>query len=329
MALTPEQEAIHATGLGASEISGTCGRNPWASPFDIWAKKPTANRPAVPEDEPDAVERSRLEVGSVLEASLIELYRRRHPDVAVRHLSHVTQRHPEHAWVIASPDGEVGPADDLEALLELKVVGFHMADWWEQGPPDFVRLQAQWQMFVFRHRFRTHRPRVHILRLLGTDYEEYETEYDEALVEACFDIARTFWFDYVQQDRVPPVGALENRSEYLQKRFPRPKLNIQTVPPDYEDQVQAMVDRLVRAKASYGKIKAELDTAEDDLKELIGEAEGIRGKWGVALWKWYHGQTSYKSLAASLCDFGVIPEELKDRFRGRPFRKFDLKLEGK
>lgn len=329
MSLTAEQIEIHATGIGASEISGVAGRNPWASPYDVWLTKPGPNRPAELEDEFETdEERSKKQVGSVVERSLIDIYRLRHPGDDVHHVSHVTERHPEHSWVIASPDGFVGRPDAIEALLELKVVGVHMAPFWEHGVPDFTLLQAQWQMFTFRQRFRRSiAPRVDVNRLLGTDYQEYAIEYDEPLVEALFDVGRAFWFEYVLTDTPPPVGRLENRSEYLAKRYPRPKLNVVPVPAELEDKVALLVERLRKVKLAYGKVKDVLETTECDLKEIIGQldADGISGPWGQALWKLFRGQISYKNLAQSLCLHGVIPEALADKYRGASFRKFDLK----
>ena len=299
MSLTTEQQEIHATGIGASEIAAIVGRNPWASPFDVWQRKPGPNRLAVLEDDFETdEERGHKEVGSVLEASLIELHRRRHPGTPVHHVSHRTERHPEYPWVIASPDGFDGPADGpIDALLELKVVGVHMADYWTAGVPDFVTLQAQWQAFTCRHRFGEQPPRVYVLRLSGTDYLEYVVEYDEPLVQELYQLARTFWFDYVQTDTPPPIGAMEDRSDYLQKRFPRPKLGFRSVPEEDQPKVDIMVDRYRRAQVAYAKAKDEIEVAHDDLCEYIGDgSEGIYGPWGKAIWKTMRGQVSYKSL---------------------------------
>ena len=310
--LTAEQKAIRATGLGASEIAAVAGISPWASPLDIWLRKATPTRGPLIEDDLDAAAQDRTEVGHVLEEPVLDLYRRRTGFAAVRH-SDQTRRHPQYRWMLASPDATA----DAGHLVEIKVVGMRMAEHWDGGVPDYVRAQAQQQMLV------AGATRCDVAALIGgTDFRPYVLEHDAALAAALIGVGESFWRDHVEADIPPPPGATEDRMEYLAKRFPRHRDALLEVPAEHHDLVGAMIARYTAAAAAAKAADGALEAAKAALCELIGEAAGIRGPWGQATWKLQAGRPAYEKIATALAPHGLIPADLLEQHRGRPFRKF-------
>lgn len=308
--LTAEQIAIRATGIGASEIAAIVGIDPWQSPIDVWLRK--RGIVALGTDE----ESEAAEVGSLLEPSLVDLFRAR------TGLSQVTRPvktycHPEHAWVLASPDALLGDPEHPDALAEFKVVGFNMRSDWEDGVPLKVVAQVQWQMMVMRVTL------CHVARLIGTDFQVIGVRADAEAQQLLFEAGQEFWRS-VQDGTPPPPSAMEDRREYLKKRFRGTTRDILPVPPDHAGFVEDLRRQYLEAKSDCAEAQTALEHVECELKELIGDAGGIRLPSGDAF-TWQRdqvGRADYKSIAADLAPFGKIPDELIEKHRGTPSRRF-------
>lgn len=308
--LTAEQHAIRATGIGASEIAAVAGLSPYQSPIDVWLRKPTANRAALDSDDGDS---GPAEVGSILEPAVLELYTRRTGNAAERPLA--TRRHPEHEWVLASPDGVV----NAERLVEVKVVGTRMASDWDDGVPDYVRCQCLWQAFV------TGAELVDVAALLGTDFRVYSVERDDAIIADLFEIGREFWFERVLTDTPPPPTPTEDRKEYLRKRFA--VHTGEMITPTAEELAEYWDDLRTRERQAKQASEAATDAlnlAQGDIMMRIGDkagvlfADGSRYTWKAP----ESGAISYKAIAEALAPFGKIPAELLAQHTSAPTRRF-------
>lgn len=298
--LTAEQQAIRSTGLGASELPAVCGLSPYATPIDVWLRK-TGQVDASGDFGP-------AEVGSVLEPAILELYQRRTGHACVRPVD--TYRHPDHAWVLASPDAIA----DAGHLVEIKTVGVRMLHAWDEGPPDYVVAQTTQQMAVLG------RERCDVAMLCGTDLQLYELHFDESLWGDLYEIAAEFW-QHVQDGTPPPPAVNESRREYLAKKFRGGRPDVIQVD---DPHVVGLVMQYRAAKDVLGRAEAALEAVEAELKEIIGDCAGIAGSWGRASWTAQQGSPSYKAIAEALAPMGVIPAALLEQHRGKGFRKFQV-----
>ena len=301
MALTAEQVEVRTTGMGASETPIAAGLSRFATPIDLWLRK--TGRETGDNESPAA------EVGFALEPAILDLYCRRTGHTAERPIA--TYRHPEHDWVLASPDAITTAGH----LVEIKCVGHRMSGDWDEGPPSYVLAQITQQCAVLG------RSRCDVAALHGTDLRIYEVAFDADLWAALFEIAEEFWVKYVQGDTPPPAAANESRREYLSKKFRGGRDDLIEIA---DEHVVQLVERYRDAKAATAAAESALEAVECDLKELIGDTSGIFGPWGRAAWTTQQGSTSWKAVAAALAPFGVVPPELLEQHRSKPFRKFQV-----
>ena len=127
--MTPEQRKARRSSLGASEIAAVAGIDPFRGPWDIWAEK-------MGFDIAEPVAGS--DMGHLFERPLLEYYSRQ-TGIALTYPQ--TMRNPLETWMSATPDGL---ADDR--VVQVKVVGKDMAYKWDNGVPEYVVCQVQWEM---------------------------------------------------------------------------------------------------------------------------------------------------------------------------------------
>lgn len=313
MSLTREQTETRLSGIGASEIGAVAGVNRFRSPLDVWLSKPTPLRGPIVDSSGDSNE---SEVGSVLEPGIAELFEKR---TGLGPVSRpvATFSHPKYEWALASPDILVGDPAQPVATGELKVVGFHMRDDWGDGIPSYVRAQAEWQMFVLGVGV------GYVGRLIGTDFKVYQCRQDPQLTEDLFRAGERFWRDCILRDSPPPQGLLEDRAEYLKKRYRGKARNVLPVPAQHADFVAQLIERYRAAKDVVARAKRDADGIENEIKELIADAGGLHGPWGQVTWLADRtGRADYKAIAEDLAPFGVIPADLLEKHRSTPSRRF-------
>lgn len=312
MSLTAEQRAIRETGIGASEIAAVVELSPYRSPIDVWLAKPTRSRAAITMNTDN--ESPAMMVGNELEGVLLDMYSRRSGVELVR--PHTTLRHARAEHVLASPDG-LASREDLGA--EAKVVGARMAHHWDSGPPDYVVAQCVQSMAV------TERAAWDIVALIdGTDLRIYRVERDVDLEARFIEAASRFWTDYVVADVAPAPRDVEEQRRYLAARYPAAKTALcRDVGDGADGEIAELVRWLREARARKAALIAAESQLEASLCELVGDAYGIEGPWGRALWFQRAGQVSWKGVAEELAG-GVVAPALIEKHRGKPGRTFAL-----
>lgn len=311
--LTPEQRAIHRTGIGSSQIAALAGISPFASPMDVWMDLTGI----VPEQDDSLVEDER-DVGSIMEPAVLNVYAKRN-GVEVRRHSNQTHRHPEHPWAIASPDATA--LSEPERLVEAKLVGIGMGAHWSDGTaPEYVQCQAHWQLFVFGIHRRIERCDVAAV-VEGTRYVQDRVERDDRTMRALFELAQWFWHDHVLTKIPPPSRDEEERLAYLAKRYLTHRDEILDIPESEAEFVRGLVAQWRAAKATLDAATAAEAAAQLPLCELVADAAGIRGDWGTFTWRAQRGRPSYQAIAQALAPNGTIPQALIEQHRGEDFRK--------
>ena len=202
--LTKENLAERLSGIGASEIAAVAGLNPWASPLDVYERKIAPVAVAESED---------MERGNRLEAALLDWTAAR-CDLIVRP-NETLVRHPEHPFVIATPDGYAHERGDIMhavAVVEVKSPGRTQADWTDpaedpQGVPDYYLTQLAWQMLA------TGLPRAILSALVWGRLWVYRVDANRELQEALLERAAEFW--RMVESRTPPPATMASDSRTL------------------------------------------------------------------------------------------------------------------
>lgn len=265
--LTPEQQAIRLTGIGASEIGAVAGLDPYRKPIDVFALK----LGLVPPFEGNRF----TKWGQRLEEAIACAYAEEQ-DVSLTIPG--TLRHPKRAIMLATPDRLVyrpfGAAPIR--LLQVKTASVRQADHWGDGPdevPDQYLAQVAWEMAV------TDLPEADLAVLIGgNDDRLYRIPRDLELEGQLIEIGERFWRDHIVTKTPPKVDGTEQYSEYLRRRFPRD--NRPLLPAT--DEAIALRDELRKRRTTRDVAAVAEEETANQLRALIGDAAGIED---VATWK--------------------------------------------
>jgi len=256
--------ALRRQGLGGSDAAAVCGLSPWKGPYHVWLDKTMGH---VDEFGPEAEER--MWWGQRLEDDILE------------RLTIVTGlgwdpapgmfAHPDHAWMLATPDAFA--ADDGELLAELKTVGWRQAHRWDDGGiPDEYWCQGCHYAAV------TGRRTVMFAALIaGQKLEVRTVGYTSDDIDALVEIEERFWTDHVLAE-VAPAAAVPDV----------PLLSALQVEPDdtAEADEPALLAGLLRQYAEAQKAARRKDSLADEIKALIGEHAGLTLSGELAVtWK--------------------------------------------
>ena len=272
--LTTDEKKARRRSLGASEIAAVCGLDPFRGIWDVWASKVGLG---IENDVPGA------EMGHLFERPLLEHYSRK-TGIALTYPKNM--RHPKYDWVSATPDG-LGK----DCVVQVKMVGTHMAHHWGEEPPKYVVIQVQWEMMVVGV------PLAAIVACIGgTDYRTHDVPADAQMQEDLLDIGRQFWYEHVLANVPPDPDESEACRRALAKRYSR-----------FKDEYAPASKELAELAFKYrelGKQIKVLTTEQSQIGNLlrysIGEGAGLTFPGGRVQWKPQKGKPSYKDVAEEL-----------------------------
>jgi putative phage-type endonuclease len=275
-------EWLHArrSGIGASEAAAVVGQSPWSTPWQVWLDK-TGQIP-VGGEETEA-----MYFGTLLEDSIAQAA----ADRAGWELEDVkaTFAHPEHDWMLASPDRiiKIGGQD---WLLEIKNSGGYKLDEWRSGEPDaegvwtggeaplHYILQVQHQHAVMGTQF------GYIAALLGGNRLcIVEVPRDQELIDMLVERERAFWYDHVVANVPPPIDGMPTTTEMLMQIYAESDAE-KTVELD-ESIARALLDYAQKC-SEEAKVKEAKTLAGNILRDAMGDAEqATYNGVPVASWK--------------------------------------------
>lgn len=264
MTLSAEQIDLRRTGIGSSEIAAVCGLDPWKNAHTVFGEKRRLF------DGPE--ETLAMRIGTLAEDLVAKLY----TDETGDELDHgVTLCHPEHEWIIATPDRLVR---GRRRLVEVKWAGWRVADRWgqdEDAVPPYVRAQVEWQMGVLGYE------EAHVAAVIGGDeFRIYQIKRCVPLWDKLVEIGERFWCDNVLAGVAPPVDGTEGSRSVLEALFREHRPPLRPAPPEADP----WVTQLLAAKAQIASGEDQKALAENQLRNIIGEADGIYGPWGKVRW---------------------------------------------
>ena len=257
--MTPEQREARRSSLGASEIAAVAGIDPFRGAWDVWAEKMGL-------DIAEPVAGS--DMGHLFERPLLEYYSRQ-TGIALTYPE--TMRSPFESWMSATPDGLAA-----DRVVQVKVVGKDMAYKWDNGVPEYVVCQVQWEMIV------TRRPLATVVACVGgTDYRALDIVADSEIQQSLFEIGREFWESHVLTGAPPEPDASEACRKALSARYR--KLSGEMVPATRE-----LIDLAYQHKR-LGKqaraLEAEREAIGNTLRLAIGDSSGFEWEDGRCTWK--------------------------------------------
>lgn len=349
--LTDAQLAMRRTGIGASECGVVLGLSSYVDPLTLYLqKRGLLVRKQTPEQR----------LGHLLEPVVDALYQDRFPGVDTLPCS-VTLRHPEHPWVLATPDRfcatERRPevvVDRERGCLSLGECHFdHIAqyksarrpeaqDWGPEGT-DEVPLgyfaQVQWEMAV------TGQSRCDLAVLVaGSELRVYRIDFSPTVFARLFEANATFWHDHVLAGRPPELDGGKGGDALLRLLHPKekPKLVLQA-----NEEATALFAALREAKAQAKVAQKAVSLANQRICALMGEAERLNGEGFYATWKTQRGRVGWKPAAEDAIDLldrartqlkaGLIEpalatldgqDGLRERNAGAPARAFRTTFAG-
>ncbi len=307
MTLTVQQLELRQTGIGASEAASLAGVG-YDSLHELWMRKRGLS---------EFAGNSRTRWGNRMETACRTWYEETTGTLVVEPGTLV---HPEHSWILATPDGIVHEDGDPVRIVEFKSRSEYMRHTYGAAGTDQCSLsdtcQLMWLMFVTG---------LDAADLCVTFSNEepvlYHVRRDEDLIAALVERGREFWFEYVVPGVEPP-GTPGERLAYLESRYPRNTDTIRPAPPEAD----RYVERWRAARAARTFAEAEEAEARTALCSLITDADGIAGEGYRVTWKAPSPVkvTAWKDLALSL---GATPEQiLAATTQRQDARRFTVKI---
>lgn len=260
-------------GIGASEISSVVGLNPYRSRHELWEEKVGERAPF---DGNEATE-----WGLLTEPAIRKAYELKTGARLI--VPPGSLFHPEIPFARATPDAIVVndnapamvpgfenhvPARWWAHLLQLKNTGYWPGKAWDQGPPDWVVLQEQWEMFVVSAQ--PDAPpidRADVAACIGGGFPHFFTVHrDEKIVSDLVKAAHAFW--RLVETRTPPdVDDSEACRSYWLRRA---RAGAELVVP-YAD-AKDVADEYMRAWGDARRADRRLEAAKTAVARLCGEA---------------------------------------------------------
>jgi len=266
--MTIDQAIDRSTFIGGSEIAAIMGLSRWETPLSIWAQK-------TGKITKDLSDNEAVEMGIALEGFVADLFAKRTGKEVKVDDTHFT--HPDYEFMAAHIDRRVVPNE----ILEVKTCSAYKAHEWDgEEVPEEYHLQLNYYLGIVGDKV------GHLAVLIGGQKFVYkQIDFSQELFDRQVEVAKMFWEEYVGPDVAPM--AISTDKDTLIELYPesRPDELRKIEEPDLESQVnQLAIDRL-EGKNQIKEIIGEVDLAENTLRQLIGDDEGIETGQYKITWK--------------------------------------------
>lgn len=288
--------AARISGLGGSEIAAIVGEHPNKSAIDVWLEKVGSATPAFDND--------RTRVGRMLEPIVLSWYARGAPEWNRPGEPLVVGKpptcyHRARPWQRGSPDGfayypeqavTIAPGVELvksplrpDHLVEVKTHGWFASRSYEttdDGVPIDVptdkRIQCAWYMALFDME------RCHLVALVDTHIQRtYVIHRDLHVEDYLLEEADRFWREHVETTTPPSPDGSESFGKYLSQRFKTHRPDLISATPE----INTVARKLLRCKRAAKKLERVQELCEQQIKQFIGDAAGVKTLYGAVTWK--------------------------------------------
>lgn len=268
LGLSERQQALRASGLGASELPVALGLSPFQSAAELAAVK----RGELPPFEGNEF----THWGQRLERTIADEWLERHRAEGVSIFTPGTIRHPRSQILMASPDRVIVPTgrrarEVWKGLLEIKAVSaYRAAEFGEEADaiPEAYLVQTQVQMEV------CDLDQAVLVPLIGGNaYREYPQARDREMGGQLVEFAEKWWADHVVQGLPCEPDGSEAYASFLRRRYPSDLAPALPITPEAAE----LVAKVREAKDVLAQAEEAEAAAVAALKALIGEHAGIEG----------------------------------------------------
>ncbi len=262
---------LRKSGIGGSDASAILGLSPWKSPMDIWLDKK-----GLLEEAPDPKRDAMREFGLEAEPFIARKYEEQTGRKLRKLFLHGIVRDSQCDFLLGSPDrlvfGEpIG--------VELKTENIFQDNFGEPGTdqvPMHYLVQCAWYMMLTAY------PEWHIALLRGDRQVaiyviKRDLELEQTIRKRCI----SWWNTHIIGDIPPDIDGSNAWALYLTKKHPE---NI-TPPIEAEHEHEYLAEKLRQGIELQAKVEAEIEAIKNQLKQIIGDADGLRGDFGKITWR--------------------------------------------
>lgn len=259
------------THLHATDLAKIAGVSPHGTALDVFLEK-TGH-------VVEPLEGEWLEWGNRLEGPVLDAYQEKTGVALVRNRnpdgSQTTFEHPEYPWLAGTPDawGEME-----EVVVDAKTSGPHAKHLWKNDEPPADYLIQTTVYCSIRKVPRADIPTLHS----GQRFRIYPVAYDPEFMGNLVEIGERFLKDHLLPVKPPEPESDEERdrmARILHPREIRGEMKASTL------MVDQLVAQLFAARQAIKDNEGLRDGAVARIEEFIGDAEGVAGDWGRALWR--------------------------------------------
>lgn len=181
-----------------------------------------------------------------------------------------TRTHKEIPHIFATVDGRGTAESGERCVIEVKCVGYGQHLNWgspddgAQAIPNKVLAQIHIQMEVEETYL------AYVFALLGTDLRVYRIEYDTDFANKLLEKIMIFW-EWIEAGEGLPIGHGAATKSYLAKKYAQSSKQIRS-----STEYGQMIEERMGIKERKDDAQIELDHIDNQLRNLIGQDDGIR-----------------------------------------------------
>lgn len=263
--------AARKNGLGASDTAAVLGVDEWKTPLDVYLDK---IGPGSGEDHVGEA----AEWGSAIEAVVARKVSTRHPELGKLLPSPGLFAHPDHPWLLATPDRLLEDrATGRQAVLEIKTTDRMNKTAWADGPPHRVQVQVQQQLAVLGLEV------AYVAVLFGGREmpAPYRIDRDDTVIGLIVEHAGAFWHDHVLT-RTPPEARVGDDAN-LAALYPGDDTLDALIADEQLEQLFTQRATAYAVRKHQDALLAELDV---QIKEAMGDRTVVTSVDGDVLATW-------------------------------------------
>ncbi len=261
---------VRSQGVGGSEVAAIVGLDPRRDAFSVYAEKLGLVERAEPSP--------RMRWGKRIERVIAEAYAEETRQTVA--WCDETRANPQRPWQVMTPDAFVWRDGAHAGGVDAKNVAFDQAYLWgdagTDAVPESIALQLQWYCSG------EDLPWWDAAALFGGhDLRIYRVHRDPEIEAVLLEEADRFWRTHVLARVAPPIGSSATAAEYLRQRFPK---NVEALRVATEHEA-SLIAELKVARSNFDIAEAAKKSIENQVKEAIGEADGLECALGKVTWK--------------------------------------------
>lgn len=188
---TPEWLEARRSGIGSSEAAAACGLSAYTTPLELYHRK----RGELADDDTDDAARR---LGHLLEPVVATEFANA-TGIGVRRLTLGLHQHPDHEWMLASPDADL----EDDSLGEWKTTTWRIAK--QLGPAGSDEVPTDWLFQALHQMAVMGRDLVHVAVLVdGRELRVFPIRRHEGLIGKMVRAERELWERIVNGDPPEP-----------------------------------------------------------------------------------------------------------------------------